>query len=328
MIERAGEAPVLAETLSELEARAEAYFRSARAPNTVKAYAHDLSDFATWCKVDAGGLSPIPAAPRTVSLYITDVAGRGLKAATVQRRLAAIAQLHQEAGLDDPTKTKAVRNTYRGIVREIGSFQEGKAPLLPPTLRRVLSTFEAERGPAATRDRALLLLGLAGGYRVSELASLRVDDVELVDEGAIVVLRSSKTDQAGGGFYKGIPYGGHAETCPVSHLRAWLGLLPTSPDGGGPLFRGVDRHGNLSGRPMVPDSVSRVVKKRAKKAGLDPSRYSGHSLRAGLVTAASEGGAHDKDIMRQTAHRSLATLHRYRRTVGLFKNNPASLLGL
>jgi integrase len=79
---------------------------------------------------------------------------------------------------------------------------------------------------------------------------------------------------------------------------------------------------------MAPDSVSRVVKKRAQKAGLDPSRYSGHSLRAGLVTAASEGGAHDKDIMRQTAHRSLATLHRYRRTVGLYKNNPASLLDL
>ena len=325
MIERPASAPP--EALRDLEAKAEGYFRSARAENTVKAYRHDLDDFATWCKVDAGGLSPFPAAPRTVALYATDVAGRGLKAATIQRRLVAIAQLHQEAGLDDPTKTKAVRNTYRGILREIGSYQEGKAPLLPPTLRRVLSAFESERGVAAARDRALLLLGLAGGYRVSELASLRVDDVELVDEGAVLMLRNSKTDQAGGGFYKGIPYGDRAKTCPVSHLKAWLDLLPTSPDGG-PLFRGVDRHGNLSGRPMAPDSISRVVKKRAQKAGLDPSRYSDHSLRAGLVTAASEAGAHDKDIMRQTAHRSLATLHRCRRTVGLFKNNPASLLDL
>ncbi len=77
-----------------------------------------------------------------------------------------------------------------------------------------------------------------------------------------------------------------------------------------------------------PDSVSHVVKKRAQKARLDPSRYSGYSWTAGFVTAASEGGAHDKDIMRQTAHRSLATLHRYRRTAELFKNNRASRLGL
>lgn len=280
---------------------------------------------------DAGNLSPLPAAPKTVALYMTDLAGRGMKAATIQRRLAAIAQLHQESGLDDPTKTKAVRNTYRGIVREIGSFQEGKAPMLTSTVRRVLRAFELEEGPAAARDRALLLLGLAGGYRVGELASLYMGDVELVDEGAIVLLRSSKTDQTGGGFHKGIPHGDHQETCPVSHLRAWLELLPEGASSGpsdAPLFRGVDRHGNVKARPMAADSISRVVKKRAQKAGLDPSRYSGHSLRAGFVTAASEGGAHDKDIMRHTAHRSLATLHRYRRTVGLFKNNPASLLGL
>ncbi len=79
---------------------------------------------------------------------------------------------------------------------------------------------------------------------------------------------------------------------------------------------------------MTPDSVSRVVKKRARAAGLDPSRYSGHSLRSGFVTGASEVGAHDADIMRQSAHRSLATLHRYRRPTGLFKNNAASRLGL
>jgi site-specific recombinase XerD len=289
--------------------------------------------------VDAGDLSPLPAVPRTVGLYLTDLAGRGMKAATIQRRLAAIAQLHQEAGLDDPTKTKQVRNTYRGIVREIGSFQDGKAPILVSTMRRILGSFAGERGLAAVRDRALLLLGLSGGYRVSELASLFAEDVQFVDEGAVVLLRRSKTDQVAGGFYKGIPHGDRTETCPVSHLRAWMELLPANPtpsasrlaadgSGGCPIFRGVDRHRNMGDSPLAPDSISRVVKKRARNAGLDPTRYSGHSLRAGFVTSASEGGAHDKDIMRQTAHRSLATLHRYRRTVGLFDNNPASRLGL
>lgn len=239
--------------------------------------------------------------------------------------LAAIAQLHQESGLGDPTKTKAVKNTWRGIAREIGTYQEGKAPILVPTARRMLAAFESEHGPSADRDRALILLGLAGGYRVSELASLLLEDVEYVDEGAIILLRRSKTDKAGGGFYKGIPYGDHANTCPVTYLRAWTAHLSANE---GPVFRAVDRHGNVKDSAMAPDSISRAVKKRALKAGLDPSRYSGHSLRAGFVTAASEGGAHDKDIMRQTAHRPLVTLHRYRRTVGLFKNNPASRLGL
>jgi site-specific recombinase XerD len=317
--------PSLPATIEELEKRAEAYFRSARAENTVKAYAHDLQDFATWCKVDAGGLSPLPATPRTVALYITDVAGRGLKAATIQRRLAAIAQLHQEANLDDPTKTKAVRNTYRGIVREIGSFQEGKAPILAPTARRILGRFAHERSPTAIRDRALILVGLAGGYRVSELASLLAEDIEFEDRGAVILLRRSKTDKVGGGSYQGIPYGHHDETCPVTHLRVWLSVLGVDE---GPLFRAVDRHGNVKDRPMASDSISRVVKKRAKEAGLDPTRYSGHSLRAWLVTGASEGGAHDRSIMDQTRHRSVATLNRYRRRSGLFDNNAAFYLGL
>lgn len=312
-------------TLEELEDRARRYFHQARAQNTVKAYRHDLEDFAVWCRVDMGGRDYFPATAETVALYITDLAGRGLKAATIQRRLSAIGQLHQEAELEDPTKAKLVRNTYQGLVREIGSYQEGKAPILTPTLRRILKGFAGEEGPTAARDRALLLLGLAGGYRVGELAALRAEDVEFQDRGAVVLLRRSKTDQSGGGFHKGIPHGNHPETCPVAHLREWIALLP---GGEGALFRGVDRHGNIAEKPMASDSVSRVVKKRARAAKLDPERYSGHSLRAGFVTAASEGGAHDADIMRQTAHRSLATLHRYRRTTGLFDNNPASVLGL
>ncbi len=80
---------------------------------------------------------------------------------------------------------------------------------------RVLGAFEREKGPAA-RDRALLLLGLDGGYRMSELASLNAEDVGLADKGAVVLLRKSKTDQAGEGFHKGIPQGDYLETCPAN----------------------------------------------------------------------------------------------------------------
>ncbi len=321
--------------LDDLVPSAEGHFRGARAPNTIKAYRYDLEHFATWCKVDAGGLCPLPAAPRTVSLYITDLAGRGgtggqgARASTLHRRLASIAQLHQEAGLEDPTKTKAVRNTYRGIVRKIGTYQEGKAPMVGPTLRRVLACFRHDSGPAAARDRAILLVGLAGGYRTSELASLRVEDVELADEGAIILLRSSKTDQAGGGFYKGMPPGEHVETCPVTHLRLWIGVLGENGRAdGGPLFCAVGRYGNLRRGGMARESITRMVARRAEAAGLERGRYSGHSLRAGHVTAASAGGASDRTIMDQTGHKNLATLNRYKRKSGLFHDNAASYLGL
>lgn len=114
-----------------------------------------------------------------MALYVTDVAGRGPKAATVQRRLAAITRLHQEAGLDDPTKTKAVGNTWRGIAREIGTYQKRKTPILTPA-GRVLDIFSSERG-------------LAGGYRFLKPASPLLEDVEYAGEGAVILLRHSET---------------------------------------------------------------------------------------------------------------------------------------
>lgn len=331
-----GQEESLPESLADLARRAEAYFRNSRAANTLKAYRYDLEHFATWCKVDAGGLSPFPASPRTVSFYLTDLAGRGgtdeggAKASTLQRRMAAIAQLHQEADLEDPTKTKAVRNTYRGIVREIGIYQEGKAPMVGPTVRRVLRHFEHDNGPAAVRDRAILLVGLAGGYRTNELAALAVEDVEISDlEGAVILLRRSKTDQAGGGFFKGIKPGEHAETCPVTHLRLWMDVLSANSRAEqGPLFCAVGRYGNLRAGGITRESVTRMVARRAEEAGLEPGRYSGHSLRAGHVTAAAASGASDKSIMDQTGHKSLATLNRYKRRTNLFEDNSSSYLGL
>lgn len=193
------------------------------------------------------------------------------------------------------------------------------------TVRRA---FGHEEGPPVARDRAILLVGLAGGYRTNELASLLFEDVELSDAGAVILLRRSKTDRAGGGFFKGIESGQHAETCPVTHLRRWMGVLVANGRGAaGPLFCAVGRYGNLRRGGMARESVTRMVAKRAVAAGLEPGRYSGHSLRAGHVTAAA-AGASDKTIMDQTGHKSLATLNRYKRRTNLFEDNSSSYLGL
>lgn len=316
--------------LRETARRARRYFESARAPATVRAYASDLADFETWCRIEAGGLSTLPASPETVALYIADAAGRGLKTSTITRRLTAISVLHKAAGHESPADDERVKDVFKGIKREHGSLEKGAAPLLTPTIKRmiVVAREGAETGAqqkSAVRDAALLLVGYAGAFRRSELASLRIEDVEFVEDGATVLLRRSKTDQEGKGRKRALPYGSHPETCPVRNLTRWLELLGEAE---GPIFRPIDRHGNVRDGTLSDRSVCEVVKKRAQAAGLDRDRYSGHSLRAGLATAASAAGVSQRSIMDQGDWKSVQTVMRYVREGTLFKNNAAASIGL
>lgn len=308
------------------EELAEEFFRLAKSENTVSAYESDLKDFANYCENRA--YTWLPASPETVAVYIAELASWGMKTSTLQRRLVAISQIHKRAGLYSPTQDERVKETFKGIKRTMGSMQEGATPILLGTLKMILQPLDREnrqKSPAATRDRAILLLGLAGGFRRSEISALRMEDIRFVEEGMIALLRRSKTDQEGEGHKVAIPYGEHLETCPVRNLKKWIGLLKEEE---GPLFCQIDRHGNLKDGGLTGQAITRMIKKRVQVAGLDPEPYSGHSLRAGFVTAASVGGAPDHKIMAQTDHRSLTTLFRYKRDADLFNNNAAMYLGL
>ena len=241
------------------------------------------------------------------------------------RRLTAITKAHQIAGHPSPATMQqpAVSETLKGIRRTLGTAQQTKAPLLTADVRRMVEALPDT--VAGRRDRALLLLGFAGGFRRSELAALDVGDVLPTEDGLVVKLRRSKTDPEGKGRDVGIPYGSTPSTCPVRALTAWKTAAGISE---GALFRGVDRHGRVGTVRLHKDSVGLVVKRAAEAAGLDPAKYAGHSLRAGLATQAYLNGAGELAIMRQTGHRSLAMVRRYIRDGSLFRENPAAKLGL
>lgn len=307
----------------ELVEAARGYAAASRSVNTRRAYQADLRDFTTWC--DSNGVHALPAAPDTIALYLTALAQTGAKASTIQRRVSAISQAHQLAGhLPSPTSNPVVRSTMAGIRRSLGTAPAQKAPLLTSELRRLLATCDSATR-AGLRDRALLLLGFAGGFRRSELVALDDGDVEETEDGLRVRIRRSKTDPEGQGREVGIPYGKHPETCPIRALRAWR--TAASPDTG-PLFRPVDRHDHVHAGRLTDRGVARVVQRAAMRAGLDPARYAGHSLRAGLATAAAQGGAAERAIMAQTGHRSLAMVRRYIRSGSLFTENAAAYVGL
>ena len=152
-----------------------------------------------------------------------------------------------------------------------------------------------------------------------------VEDISHRDEGLVILLARSKTDQKGEGRWVGIPYGRNPETCPVAALRRWLKLSGIS---NGAIFRGLDRHNNIVSERLSKRSVGEVIKRAAKAAGLDPSRYSGHSLRSGHCTQSSRAGVAEHIIAQQTGHRSLSSLKRYIRLGRLFEENSADSLGL
>ena len=166
----------------------------------------------------------------------------------------------------------------------------------------------------------------AGAFRRSELVSLDVSDLQERADGMLVTLRRSKTDQEGHGYTKAIPFGSDAESCPVLALRAWISAAGITD---GPVFRPVDRHGNVAASRLSGKAVALVVKRAAERAGLDSSSYAGHSLRAGFVTTAAANGASERAIARQTGHSAGSTVLRaYVRHASAFTDNAVSMVGL
>lgn len=313
------EAAFLGELQSAAE-RARDYAATSKSKNTQRAYKADWTHFSAWC--DKHHYTALPATPQSIILYLCDLA-ETRKVATIERRLASIGQAHKYARLASPTKDVDVEITMAGIRRTKGIAPSAKAPAVTDTLRQMIEALpDTVQG---RRDQALLLVGFAGAFRRSELVSLDVGDVQFTNDGVIVKLERSKTDQEAQGTSKGIPYGSTPHTCPVRALKTWLELAQLQD---GSLFRPIDRHGNIRLQRLTGHSVARIVKRAACVAGLDPKQFSGHSLRAGLATAAAQAGVSERIIMQQTGHKNLTTLRRYIREGSLFRENAAAKVGL
>jgi integrase len=308
--------------LIRLAAETRGFLAAAKADSSRRAYRSDWMHFEGWCR--RHGLAALPSTPETVALYVTALAASH-KPATIRRRLTVISRAHQSNGSPSPASMQQplVSETLKGIRRTVGTAQSGKRPLYTDQVRAMIHALP--KGLQGVRDRALLLMGYAGGFRRSELAGLKVGDVALEKDGLVVTLRHSKTDQEGQGRKVALPFGSQPETCPVRAYQEWLSEARISA---GPVFREVDRHGRVQSRVLHKDSVGMIVKRAVRRIGLDASAYAGHSLRAGLATQAYRNGANELAIMQQTGHRSLSTVRKYIREGSLFRDNPAHKLGL
>lgn len=284
---------------------------AARSPATLRAYRTDWAAFVAWC--DAQSVTALPARPETVSAWIASRLEQGRKAATLARGVAAVSCAHELAGFESFSRSRVVQDALRGMRRTLGTAPTRKAPATVDLLGRMLDVQPDTL--IGWRNRALLALGFAGALRRSELVTLDVGDLVPQEGGALLTLRRSKTDLDGAGQTIGILNGSTIRA--LEHVSAWCEAAGITS---GFLFRSVDRHGRV-GKSLSDRSVARVIKSAAKTVGLDPERFSGHSLRAGFITSGAEAGADALLIAETSRHQSLDVLRTYVRRASLLKSH-------
>jgi integrase len=321
-LEAASPSGIVSNSLSRLAETAAKYMTEGRVESTKKAYASDVRCYTGWCHEHGVG-DPFPASGAVVALYIADLAERGYKTSTISRRLSTIAQGHAAGGYPNPCGDAIVRATWKGILKRLGGKASRATPLRLSDIVSMVASLGADQ--KAVRDRAIILVGFSTSLRRSELVGLDIEDVSWQGDHAIALIRRSKTDQEGKGQKVVIPSGRHPVTCPLSALRAWLDIAGISS---GAIFRGVDRHGNISADRLSDRGVDRAVKAAAALAGVRGVKVSGHSLRRGHVTEADARGASKTAIKKQTRHSQDKMIDLYTEDNDLARNNSAFKLGL
>ncbi len=325
--------------LEDLALRARGYVEAASSANTRRAYAADWKHFSGWCRRQ--GLALLPPDPQTVGLYITACAAgtasgdrKVNSVSTIERRLSSLSWNYAQRGQPLDRKDRHIATVMAGIRNKHASPPRQKEAILPEELIGMLETLD--RGSLrGLRDRAMLLLGFAGGLRRSEITGLDVgrdqtEDgrgwIEILDKGMLVTLRG-KT----GWREVEIGRGSSDATCPIVALETWLKLARIAH---GPLFRRVTGQGKKVGAERLNDQeIARLVKRAAMAAGVRGNlpegervqKFAGHSLRAGLASSAE---VDERYVQKQLGHASAEMTRKYQRRRDRFRVNLTKASGL
>ena len=322
-------------TLDRLVETARDYARSAASDNTLKAYKADWTHFTRWCRIR--GSEPLPPSAELVGLYIADLATGGpspaLSVATIERRLTGLAWNAAQRGARLDRTDRHIASVLAGIRRRHARPPAQKEAILPEDILAMTATLPHDlRG---LRDRAILLLGYAGGLRRSEIVGLDADRddtpdtmgwIEILEDGALLTL-NAKT----GWREVEVGRGSSDRTCPVHALEQWLHFAKIDF---GPVFVRISRDGTKALDTRLSDKhVARLVKRTALDAELRPglpeaerlALFSGHSLRAGLATSAEIDERH---VQKHLGHASAEMTRRYQRRRDRFRVNLTKAAGL
>ena len=311
-------------------ARRREYAERAKAEGTWSVYRGHWQRFATFARARGREPGP-PSDPGLVADYIIDLTERGRAASTISVALAAIVHQATLAGAPSPAEHPQVREVLSGarrIAARSGAGRGPSDPLLPADIRSFVS--QLKRGLQGQRDLALITFGFAGGWRREELCRLRFENVRFDGEGILVTLPWGKSDQEGEGHVRRIARGEHIELCPVANLQVYLAASGIRT---GYLFRPV-LHGHVLDRQLSARRVDQIIREYSRRvAATNPDalvgkKFSAHSMRSGLCTAAALAGKSESEIRDHVGHKSAQTTARYIRSARVRVSNVTRGIGL
>lgn len=285
----------------------------------------------------------------TLASYVTWMAdGQGTGApravATVMQAVAAIkwfqAAKHCALDYDDP----ALQMVLQGVRRQISQSRTIRRVdgISAEMLADILDMLDLDNVRDA-RDAAAMALGWAAARRRSEVVGLDWQErgegtgVLTIDEKGIHIhLMISKTHQEGEPEYYAVP----RESVPksiaaVENLIRLCGIAP-----GEPVFRGITNRGNATTghiyrkTRMTPQTIANIIKARVRqylkkkhprwsrdRINAEVAKYSGHSMRVGHITDASERGVPTYKIQNQSGHKDSKMISVYSRVTDKLRDN-------
>jgi len=308
--------------INDLTEKAKEYAAHNYSTNTIISYKKDWAAFELWCQ--AHNFTSLPTTITVLTLYITDLAEQNYKTSTIERKIYAITKLHklskQPLSLDEN-----FRLVWQGIRRNKGISKVGKTPLLIRALRQILERISNHTN-GGIRDRALLSFGWASAMRRSEIVALNWEDIAVIEEGLLVTITKSKTDQYAQGQKVAILNGRNPLTCPITNLNNWKKLSYKSVDL--PIFTAINKSDVISDNRLSDRDVARIVQKWVRDIGFDHNNFAGHSLRSGFITTAAKHSVPDHVIMKHSRHKSAKMLEVYVKDNTLVVDNATSMVGL
>ena len=285
------------------------YVKAATSDNTRRAYQSAIRHFGQW-----GGA--LPTTQSTVMNYLLAHA-QTLSTRTLALRLTALKNWHKLQGFNDPV-TDEVKILLKGIERKEGRPKEKAATFTLKDLTRMVQCIDKESDLKALRDKALILIGFWGAFRRSELVGITAENIKVVEEGVVITVPRSKTDQEGAGLKKPLQTLNNL-LCPVTALNTWMYESGIEQ---GEVFRGINRWELLKDNGLTATSVNLILKDRARKAGLEEApNLSAHSLRRSLATTVYKAGGSFSSIKRQGNWTNDATVWGYIEEAKLFEDN-------